>query len=294
METNSPSYLWFYLVAKTEGQTRIPLLIKVSFVLLIILCICLMIALIVVTIDRDKHTKTPTDCKSQFTFDFSVSKDPDVFQDLSEDEIHAVQDYMLSVSSLNLTSHKKATLQDNFIYLVELYLPPKAEVLQYLDDKGSKPVRRARVVLQNGAPKIPNIEEYIVEPLPKPRNHSTLRLAGRQFPIPFHARQMTAQEIALYSEKMKLYSARLYKVLKESFGYWVHNCTTHCATPSINGIPGSFKPGTRQTWITFRRQVAGKWLHILPLELLLDHNDKDADKWKVLRVSASFINYSSR
>ena len=63
--------------------------------------------------------------------------EPNIFQDLSEGELTAVHKYLQEQASLNLTIFEKATLNDIFVYGVELFLRNKDDVLKYLDSGGS-------------------------------------------------------------------------------------------------------------------------------------------------------------
>ena len=285
----------FYFIVYTEQVPSLPIKWKAILVILFVLCLCLLVALIVVVINSSKKAKhieesskskstSSGQCSSPFIQDTSLPKDPTIFQDLSEDELSSVRDFVLDNKNLNVTSYEKATLKDNIIYLIENYLPDKKEVLNYLDKQGPKPTRRARVILLNGAKGTPVIEEYIVEPLPNPTKYSTLKMSRHVDPIPHFYRPWTLKEQAGLAQLYRKATEEAYSILKESFGYWHHNCTDRCLLGLPMGSPGSALPGTRQSWVIFTKNIVGQNLFPVPFQLQIDHKSTDADKWEILQV----------
>ena len=224
-------------------------------------------------------------CHSPYKQDTTLPSDPTVFQDLSPAEYHSVRDYLFKQAGLNLTQHSKANQNSNFIFLIELYLPDKQNVLSYLDNNGPKPVRRARAVIVNGAKSSPDVEEYLVSPLPNPTTHTTLRLAHRRLPIPFASRPFTGNEEEGIDNIVAKVTSRSYTILKESFGFWHGNCTKNCLRYYIDGTPASFRNGARKTWVGFFRDRPGYDVLPIPFEILINHADVDVNNWKVEQVS---------
>lgn len=275
------------------SQRETPTSQKILITVLILIIATLAVALVVLLSVKSSPTsesKRSKDglsgaCQSPYKQDTTMPKDPTVFQDLSPEEHHAVRDYMLKKSGLSLKEHAKATQDSNFIYLIELYLPNKANVLSYLDAKGKKPARRARVVITNGGKASPNVEEYLVEPLPNPTKHTQLKLAFRADSIPFASRPWTGFEEENLNLMIKNVSKTCYAVLKESFNFWYHNCSKNCLRCYFDGVPANFRTGHRKTWMIFLRDRPGYDVLPVPFEILFNHADKDAKKWKVEKVS---------
>ena len=269
--------------------------LKIVVVVLSILTIGFLIGLIILSqrkISNDGEPSSPPsfseihskNCPSVYKVDTSLPKDPGVFQPLSEGEIHAVRDYLLGIPSLNLTRYENASLTDNYIYAIDIYLPDKSDVLKHLDKGGPKPVRRAHAILSNGAKQAQDIEEYIVEPLPKPRKHSSLRQNGRTSTIPFNARPNGAKEFHSIFQIVYQYFPYLDLIFKESFGYNFLNCSNTCVTPFPSGLVGTVTPGNRITWFGFQRNEPGQYLHVFPIEIMFNHSDKDPKKWFMGKV----------
>ena len=85
---------------------------------------------------------------------------------------------------------------DNYVELVETYYPSKVDALAYYDNKGSKPDRAARVVINFGGHKIPTTRNFVVAPLPI-SNNTTLRPLTERYHrpvIPHNARTLQPSE----------------------------------------------------------------------------------------------------
>ncbi len=175
-------------------------------------------------------------------------------------------------------------MDSNRIYLIELYIPKKSDVLAYLDRGGKKPTRQARVIVANGAKNPPDVEEYLVEPLPNPSRHSILKMAGYSYPIHFASRPYSSLEDVVIDKMLTNATRDCYTVLKESFGFWYHNCTSTCLTFVVDGVAVADQVGQRQSWVMFFRNRRGLDLLPVPFEVLVDHADTDTNKWKILKV----------
>ncbi|EKG10001.1 Copper amine oxidase [Macrophomina phaseolina MS6] len=91
-----------------------------------------------------------------------------VWQDLSEDDVHNVTQWLLAQRDLNLTNPETAGPWSNSILFVELNIPNKTEVLPYIDNDTSEavPTRYARVVTTLRATLEASWQELLVGPLP--------------------------------------------------------------------------------------------------------------------------------
>lgn len=59
-----------------------------------------------------------------------------------------------------------ANWKNSSVYGIELHVPNKSDVINFLDRQGSKPAREARVIIVR--PEVGRVEEYVVGPLPSP------------------------------------------------------------------------------------------------------------------------------
>ena len=278
-----------------DRKPEVPASWKALVAALCTLVVALVIALCIIATkatanDSSKVTSSKgSSCSSPYKQDTQLPKNPSVFQDLSPGEYHAVRDYLMKQSSLNLTAHGKLTMDSNFVYLIELYLPNKKDVLEYLDNNGKMPARRARVIIVNGGKSPPDVEEYLVSPLPRPSTHQRLYLAHRANPVPFSSRPSTGKEDDEFDKILKEVTTVCYVVLKESFNLWYgENCSKNCLRRYIDGTPAAFRTGQRKTWAIFFKDVIGYDLHPVPFEVLVNHADRDVKKWKVEQVRSIY------
>lgn len=217
---------------------------------------------------RTSHTVEDSFCSTPFRQDTNIDNaSPNVFQDLTTSELVAVRNYLHSQASLNLTAYSKATLRDNFIYAIELFLPDKETALKYLDKGGSKPQRRARAIIFHGSDKAPHVQEYVVQSLPKPSSHVKLQLKNRKTKVPYSGRPFTFKDASEYQYLIKSIAEEAYPLLKESFGAWYHNCTDKCLVLLAIGEPGRHEVGKRYSWV----RVSVALLESFRVEVTVQH-----------------------
>ncbi|XP_042199297.1 retina-specific copper amine oxidase [Callorhinchus milii] len=200
---------------------------------------------------------------------------PWLFGDLSPEEMTSVLEYLKSHLEVKLVSCNKALPSDNFIYLIELQVPPKGEVLRFLNGQGSKPPRKARAVVVFGGQAEPNVTEYIVGNLLKPTYHKDVTSQKYQG-VNFNSRPLPTSEYVEIFFKMGL--GKVAQVLKESFGVDAKGLLP------LDSAPRGFKSGDRETWFPFLRNIGGLFMHPVPFEVLMDHSSKNSSDWKVKKV----------
>ncbi|KAH8878807.1 copper amine oxidase [Thozetella sp. PMI_491] len=91
------------------------------------------------------------------------------FQPLNQSEIAAILAWVESPArGLNLTNPTglMPRLSDNYVWHMEVLKPNKTDVLAYLNGNASSVPRHARVVINRGAARVPDVTEYFVGPLP--------------------------------------------------------------------------------------------------------------------------------
>ena len=290
---------------KSSPSSVAPVLIwKVLTLVFIVISIALLIALIVVATKKNKSEQGTEDATSKSPVSNGATKvescgdglsRPDrtpksagVFIDLTVDEITAVRDYLLKQTKINLTKYEKATVNDNYIYLVQLLPPSKDEVLAYLDSGGAMPERKAIAVVFHGATDPPMVREYIISPVANPMKHVIRKVPGRQRDfVPFNARpfDMGVEYPALHEAVVKNAAEKLSKLMRESYdGYsYLTDCSKKCFG-YLYTAPMGFTGDDRQTWIYFVRSLTGEVDHPVDLQILVNTSGPDASKWKILNV----------
>ena len=152
---------------------------------------------------------------------------PPVFHDLTKQEVKAIQAYLYKRSGLNLvypTANKK---NSSFIFTMELYLPNKTDVLNYLDHKGQQPEREAIVTIFQAYIEKPEINEIIVGPLPTPTSHRPV--PGRRVSIPYFYRPVTPRDYGVAMEYLtSTVDEKLSDLLMDAYGARLINCGESC------------------------------------------------------------------
>ena len=266
---------------------------KFLAVIFALLSLALLIALVVVASNKGSSGQTSDgevgaskDCDRGMKKPVEPPKSQGVFDDLSSDEISAVLDYMLAQASLNITPYDKASINSNYIYLIQRQPPSKQSALDYLDsESGKKPDKEAIVTVFKGAAQPPVVEEYIVGPADKPTRHQLNKIPGRNYPIRFNSRPF--DPVIEYRELDKFIISITnitYRLLKESYdGYVYHNCTDRCLM-HINNAPMGLTSEDRKSWVWLMRVETAFYLHPLNFEIYFDHGGSDTSKWKVVKI----------
>lgn len=286
-----------------EGADKTNLILKILVAVFALLSLALLIALIVVATkgDKDEIAENGDYCPESTELKASdeATRSSGVYTDLSKDEIIAVRDYMIKQSPLNLKLYENAKIGDNYIYLIELQQPPKAEALAFLDKKPAtapKPERKARVVLYNGAKINPDVTEYLVAPADKPTKHEETQGPGQKYPIPFNTRFPDPKEIAIMDTMVRNVATQVDALLRESYdGYTMLNCketTKKCLTWGL-AAPSTFKKNQRKTWTWLMRDLIGYYIHPVGFEILLDTGGNDVSRWYVDKIFYNNATYDN-
>ncbi|XP_051571087.1 primary amine oxidase, liver isozyme-like [Myxocyprinus asiaticus] len=202
-----------------------------------------------------------------------------IYADLTAEEYKSVRDYMWAQKDLQISQSATARPSENFIFLIDLSLPKKADALRYLDANGQKPPRDATVVVFHGARGY--LKEYVVGHLPGPLRHRDVTQEKYNTPtLPFTARMVTIGEyVQLFTLLNKVFQ-KLEKPLKESFGYVPRKRELLL----FEGMPRGLKAGDRKTWISFFRDYSGMYIHPVGFEILICHESRNSSEWTVERL----------
>ena len=285
---------------KSTAKTSSALMLwKVLAIVFIVVSIALLIALIVVATKQRKSDENPENgahvainmesCTEGMSSSDDTPKSAGVFDDLTVDEITAVRDYLLKQPELNLKKYLRATVDSNYIYLIQFLPPSKDEVLEFLDNDGPRPERRAVAVVFHGAADPPVVKEYIVSPVDNPTQHVVRKVPGGQKDtVPFNARPFDSYvEYNGLNNVIVVKAARkLYKLMYESYDGYTYTCKNNRKCLNFLYIaPMGFTAEDRYTWIFFiRGDFTGNFFYPIDLMFLVDHGGAVASKWKILKV----------
>ncbi|XP_060089442.1 LOW QUALITY PROTEIN: membrane primary amine oxidase-like [Heteronotia binoei] len=246
-----------------------------------LLAICTATALILGWIFQTRREKPPV-CESQNQDLCLKDRGQDgqsfVFADLTPEEMVQVKKYLWKNLGAPLVEPARAKPSDNCIYSIVLHLPPKAEVLEFLDRYGRKPTREALAVVHFGNQEDPNITEYIVGPLPNPRYHQDITIQKYGGKLPYYRRFFMGSEQKEIDTLLKKELSKAPKFMLRVFDYNGSNLE------GLLSVPPGFKSGDREVWMGHFQNVPGGYLHPVGLELQVDVRSLNVSEWKVLNV----------
>ncbi|KAL8175752.1 UNVERIFIED_CONTAM: hypothetical protein K2H54_007045 [Gekko kuhli] len=202
-----------------------------------------------------------------------------VFADLTPKEMVQVKKYLWNNLGVPLVAPPLAKPSHNCIYSIVLHLPPKAEVLEFLDHQGRKPTRQALAVVYFGNQEDPNVTEYVVGPLPKPTYHQDITVQKYGGKLPYYRRYL----LRVDSVKINVLFIGKEYPKAPNFMRWIldYNVTNLLGLPAL---PPGFESGDRKVWMRIFQNVAGFYLHPVGLELQMDVSSLNVSEWKVLNV----------
>ncbi|KZS98930.1 amine oxidase catalytic domain-containing protein [Sistotremastrum niveocremeum HHB9708] len=191
----------------------------------------------------------------------------------------------------NLTSSDVADFNENYIYLIEAYRPPKSEALAYLDEEAKAPQRYARATIHHGYMDPPTIKDYIIGPLPISKETSLRELTEIYHrDIPFNARGFArAAEMTGF---ILNFTAPLAEVTQDIFGGVALGLPNDTLVAGMSG-PFSYDGSFRRMWMTWRVSAPGPWLHPLNFFQYIDVSGTDRSQWKVLKVVYNYQVFDS-
>uniref|UniRef100_A0A8D2JGF5 Amine oxidase n=1 Tax=Varanus komodoensis TaxID=61221 RepID=A0A8D2JGF5_VARKO len=202
-----------------------------------------------------------------------------LFADLTQEELIRVVQYLKSNLGVILEDASHASPSDNCIYFIDLYLPPKADTLLFLDHGGSRPPRQALAVVYYGNQPDPNVTEYVVGPLPELKYHQDVTVQKYGGQIPYHRRPPLAAE---YKQMVHFLHSIVFPTAPSFMQEVLNYDGTNLAVMTTS--PRGLKSGDRETWLVVFQNVIGYFLHPVGLEVLLDHSSLDTSHWIVKEV----------
>ncbi|XP_055467785.1 amiloride-sensitive amine oxidase [copper-containing]-like [Psammomys obesus] len=205
-----------------------------------------------------------------------------VFADLSAQEIEAVHSFLVSRTELELQPSGTQALDKNSVFLIEMLLPKKKDVLEFLDKGTKPPVREARVIIFFSAQEHPNITEFAVGPLPQPMYMRELSPRPGKHRS-WSSRPMSKAEQSLLYHKIKEATIPLKKFFLDITGFSLEDCNGRCLT-FTSVAPHGVLSRHRATWFLLQRIAKDHLLQPTGLEILVDHGSTDVRDWRVQQV----------
>ena len=128
-------------------------------------CLVLLVAVIVIVVVKSKELnelgESVLPCPTH-TGGLMTSGDPDnpsPFHDLTLAEYSRLYDFLSKQPQLNLPPPERTMINTSSLFIADLLMPPKQDVLSFLDNQGTQPAREARVMIFRGDKSSPQVEE---------------------------------------------------------------------------------------------------------------------------------------
>ncbi|XP_032081774.1 membrane primary amine oxidase-like [Thamnophis elegans] len=241
------------------------------------------VIIIILVLSFLNRGEKPTECKNSSQKNGKEEGGQDtgsqVFQDLTPEEIMQVKRYLQSNLGVPLVETPQAKPSDNCIHFITLQLPPKAQVLQFLDDQGSQPPREALAVVHFGNQLDPNVTEFVVGPLPDPTYHEDITVEKYGRKLPYYQRMVLTNEFREINNFLKRNEhPKAPNFMQKVLNYNGSNLRYG------RQLPPGLKSGDRKIWVSHFQNVTGPYLHPLGFEVQVDHCSLDVSEWKVIKV----------
>lgn len=211
---------------------------------------------------------------------------PHPLEDLYPSELESIVQFLATNATLNL-SLAPENLTENYIYGIELFPPPKDQVVDWLEDSTNhnKPNRYALVLVILGASS--QVQELKVGPLPI--TPSSTIVVNRY--IPWKYRPVSALEFAKIDDLIVefLNDPDIARVFQEVYNITDVNEEVDWTGTSPRGEDGS----SRLSWNFFMHYIEGSYITSLGLEIQIDHTSKYPEFWEINKIAFNNIPYEN-
>ncbi|CAG5131613.1 unnamed protein product [Candidula unifasciata] len=230
--------------------------------------------------------------------DLSDPVTPGPFCDLTTSELQKLRLFLEKDPNIRASSEEPPRVNASYIHSVDLLVPPKAEVLKYLDTPGAKqPIRKARVVVSRGDKNPPVFEEYVCWPLPNVDNCSLLVWKSRRNPVDFAYRPTVGIDNDIIMQYIfPEVDRQVGHILQESYGATFTTCKQQkdCLSfqPSMVGS-GLLQEAKRLTWYSAAYNLPYFSSHILDFAVCVDTTSPDHTQWSVVKLWYANVVYDS-
>lgn len=178
--------------------------------------------------------------------------------------------------------------------MIEDYLPNKIDILNYQASvKGSRPLRKAKVVMFMGADTPKSVKEYFVYPISRP---TVLEPIRTKKPIPWKARPLCpVVEEKYINQYIQREMAKVKHLLADSFGGWYGNdCQNQCLVYQLvqRAVPTSNDRFVQVVFIRSPDAVEGNQLYTVPFHLII-YTPHNGDAYAIKYVFYNGVGFAS-
>ncbi|KXS22495.1 amine oxidase catalytic domain-containing protein [Gonapodya prolifera JEL478] len=227
-----------------------------------------------------QRESTPATVCTASTDNIITAPKPNIWHELSADEIQGATKFMLERKELNLTDASNATISDNFVSYVELFPVKKCDATSFFDANGTKPERYARISVNYGGLDAPIVKIYKVGPIPIGNLTKYTKIGT----VPFEARFTNfVTDLTLWNVVTAKFVGKPLAdagLSQDLFGGVYYNDVND--TLSWAGLPASFD-GTVRTVTQYWSDTLGDDYYIRQVGLFseIDVTGTDPNQWKL-------------
>lgn len=222
------------------------------------------------------------------------------FHDLTIQELKNLRKFVEEHPDIKAAKSSTAKVGSSYIYMMDLIVPPKAEVLKYMKGEDNAVSRSARVIMFRGDLTPPVVQEWKCGPLPIVFSCELLRTAeiNERNPVEFSLRPFNAIEIdAIVQNPLKTLDSKISRLLLESYNATFtqcvnpKDCLTFAASPMGTALNGNIND--RSMWLFALYNISYPMLHPLGFGVLLQVNGADPTKWTTSKVYYNGLVYDT-
>ncbi|KAK0049905.1 amine oxidase [copper-containing], partial [Biomphalaria pfeifferi] len=181
-------------------------------------------------------------------------------------------------------------LNSSYIFMMDLMLPRKKEVLDYLNGVKDDVIRSARVILFRGDKAPPVVEEWNCGPLPKVFSCKLLKELETKTrnPLDFSLRPFSMMELSPdrgFKDLLMRLDSEIGTILKESYNASFTDCNVlnDCLKYTVKPVISNDSTN-RELWITPTYNVPFHSLHPLGMSILCQVNGVDPTQWNFSKI----------
>ncbi|XP_059150273.1 putative amine oxidase [copper-containing] [Physella acuta] len=222
--------------------------------------------------------------------DLTKAEMTEVSNDLTKAEMTELRKFLEKDPNIRAANTSTATVSSSFIYMADLYLPKKSEVLKFLDSMGKQPARYARVMMNRGDLDPPVVEEYVCGPLPGVKSCDLLKIRNRRNPVEFSLRLFSKMDFDAISEHIfQPLDVQVGHILRESYNATFTGCASNPSDclgtnpiPVGTGLLNS--TNQRRMWLFAMYNIPFYLLHPVDFGVLCNLEGSNPRKWKVEKI----------
>ncbi|WWC69058.1 uncharacterized protein I206_102994 [Kwoniella pini CBS 10737] len=206
-----------------------------------------------------------------------------VWKNLSVKEATEIRSWLwASERNLNLTKASLAVDSDNYIYLIEAFVPPKVATLAYLNGSSHAPDKYAHAIVNHGSSE--RIVDYLIGPLPisDDTQISPLTDIYHEPVIPYNAHGFGPNSTTLGNLIASTF-APLADLTMDLFG----GVAKGLANDTLIGAgtaPLSYDGSWRRMWVGLKLNVPGHYLFPIDLYTYYEMSGTDSSRWHVIKM----------